>query len=320
MQASCHGTIAGLSTNHAESASASVSLLNALTFDIEEYFQVSGFERVIPRSRWTDFPSRVAPCTEKILEMLGEAGVRATFFVLGWVARRHPELVRAIDAAGHELGSHGFEHRLVYELSPQEFRADLGESLKVLEDITGKGVVCYRAASFSITPKSLFALEILAEEGIRYDASIYPIRHDRYGMPAAPLGPYRVQTTAGEIWEFPATAVSWWRFRLPVGGGGYLRLYPLFVTRWLLRQAHREGRPVLVYVHPWELDPQQPRVPGVPWPNRFRHYVNLHSTERKLRDLLGHFSWGSLSQAIAAWQTSAFYRQIEVPVQQLGGS
>lgn len=292
-------------------------LVNALTFDVEEYFQVSGFESVVPRSQWGQFPSRVVPFTEKILEILAEYDVQATFFVLGWVANRVPKLVRLIHSSGHEIGSHSMEHRLVYDLSPVEFREDLRQSLKLLEDITGDRVRCFRAPSFSVTKKSLWALEILAEEGITCDTSVYPIVHDRYGIPHARLEPHRIQTESGTLWEFPGTALSWMGLRVPLGGGGYLRLYPLRLTRWLFRRVIRRGRPIMMYVHPWELDPDQPRIRGISAISRFRHYVNLASTEKKLRALLQAFSWGCLGEALAGWESHGVNPDDIVPVHAL---
>jgi len=292
-------------------------LVNALTFDIEDYFQVSGFESVISRSQWDQFPSRVVPFTERILEILAECNIQATFFVLGWVARRVPKLIRMIHGSGHEIGSHSMEHRLVYDLSPDDFRKDLRESLKLLEDITGAAVRSFRAPSFSITKQSLWALEVLAEEGITCDTSIYPIVHDRYGIPHARMEPHRIQTESGTLWEFPGTALSWMGVRIPLGGGGYLRLYPLRLTRWLFRQVIRQGRPIMMYVHPWELDPDQPRVRGISAISRFRHYVNLSSTEKKLRGLLQAFSWGHLGEALATWQSRSANCDDIVPVHAL---
>jgi polysaccharide deacetylase family protein (PEP-CTERM system associated) len=295
-----------------------LSLVNALTFDVEDYFHVSGFESVVSRSQWDQFPSRVVASTEKILEILEEHGVRATFFVLGWVARRFPKLVRLIHDSGHQIGSHSMEHRLVYRLSPDEFRRDLRESLDILEEITGERVACFRAPSFSITNKSLWALEILSEEGITCDASVYPVVHDRYGIPKARLEPHRIRTESGILWEFPGTALSWMGARVPLGGGGYLRLYPLWITRWLFRGVLRCGRPVMMYVHPWELDPDQPRIRGASAINRFRHYVNLASTETKLRALLRTFSWSSLEESLASWQRRGLDSQDAVPVHAIG--
>jgi len=292
-------------------------LVHALTFDVEEYFQVSAFERVVSRLRWDEYPSRVVPCVEKILDILAEHGVSATFFVLGWIAKKYPKLIRLIHSTGHEIGSHSMEHRLVYDLTPGEFREDLRQSLKLLEDHTGERVTVFRAPSFSITSRSLWAIEILAEEGITCDASIYPIVHDRYGIPDARLEPHRIRTDSGIIWEFPGTALSWMGLRLPLGGGGYLRLYPLWLTRRLFQRVIRQQRPIMMYVHPWELDPDQPRIGGISPVSRFRHYVNLATTEKKLRALLRAFSWGSLRESLASWQSQGVDPDDVVPMSTL---
>ncbi len=278
-------------------------VLNILTVDVEEYFQVSNFEKVISREEWDSFASRVAPPIQKLLEMFADRKVKATFFVLGWLARRQPRLIRAIHDAGHQIGSHSSWHKLIYDQSPQEFRSDLKESMEILSDITGTAVTAYRAPSFSITEKSLWAFEILAEEGIRYDSSVFPIFHDRYGLPRAPVTPFQIPTQSGPIWEVPASVVRISGINLPVAGGGYFRLYPYWLTYALCRKIHREGRPVVTYIHPWELDPEQPRLPRLPWPTRFRHYVNLAKTEHKLSRLLGHFNWGTLETALNQWLT-----------------
>lgn len=295
-----------------------MSLVNALTFDVEDYFHVSGFELVVQRSQWDQFPSRVVPLTEKILEILAERGIHATFFVLGWVAERFPKFIRLIHDCGHQIGSHSMEHRLVYRLTPDEFRRDLRQSLDVLQTIIGKQVTCFRAPSFSITKQSLWALEILTEEGITCDASVYPVVHDRYGIPGARLEPHRIRTESGMLWEFPGTALSWMGTCLPIGGGGYLRLYPLWITTWLLRRVIQRGRPVMMYVHPWELDPDQPRIRGVSAINRFRHYVNLGSTEKKLRALSQAFSWGSLEESLVSWQNQGVNADAIIPLDKIG--
>lgn len=274
-------------------------ILNALTIDVEDYYHVSAFEDRIDRRDWDRFPSRVVPNTHRLLELLGRRGVHATFFVLGWVARRFPELVREIAAAGHEVGSHSYWHRLIYRMTPAEFRADLKESRVVLENILGRPVTAYRAPSFSITRESLWALDILAEEGFRCDSSIHPIWHDRYGIPDANRLPHAVR---GDLWEFPPAVLRLGKLNLPVSGGGYFRLYPIHWTaaclQWINRRA---GSPVMFYVHPWELDPGQPRLPGS-MGTRFRHYIHLASTARKLEWLLDHFSFGTLSQSLAAYR------------------
>jgi polysaccharide deacetylase family protein (PEP-CTERM system associated) len=276
--------------------------LNAFTVDVEDYFHVSGFEKDIPRSRWDAFPSRVRRSNQRILDLLEKHNVRATFYVLGWVAKQCPAVVRDIADAGHEIGTHSNLHRLVYEQSPHEFRQDLRESLKVLTDLIGSPVRTYRAPSFSITERSLWELDILAEEGIEIDTSIFPVRHDRYGIPAAPRDVHYLHTKSGRLLEFPSTVVRW-GVNLPVSGGGYFRLYPADLTIRALESVNRrENRPFMFYIHPWELDPEQPRLPYGSFLGRCRHYVNLHATEAKLERLLTRFRFGTVTQAVQALQ------------------
>jgi polysaccharide deacetylase family protein (PEP-CTERM system associated) len=270
---------------------------NAMTVDVEDYFQVSAFERHVLREDWEKYPCRVEANTERILSLLAAIGMRATFFVLGWIAERHPQLVRKIRQAGHEIGSHGYAHRLIYRQTPEEFRADIRRAAVILEDILGEHVMAYRAPSFSITAQSRWALEILVEEGFTVDSSVVPIYHDFCGMPGAKTGLHRLQTPAGGIWEFPPAILSLGKnINLPVGGGGYFRLYPLRFSTWCLKRL--EGRQSFVfYIHPWEIDPDQPRLPAA-WKSRFRHYRNLHSTLRKLERLLRTFHFGTMGEAI----------------------
>ena len=276
-------------------------ITNAFTVDVEDYYQVSAFEKHIRRDHWDRWESRVEANTHRMLRLLDRHGVKATFFVLGWVADRHPRLVREIHACGHEVGSHGYWHRLVYELSPAEFREDLRRSRKALEDAAGARVTAHRAASFSITSRSLWALEILVEEGFSVDSSIFPIHHDRYGIPRAEPRLHRLPTPSGELWEFPPSVARMARINLPVSGGGYFRLFPLFWTRYCLgRINRRERQPFMFYVHPWELDPLQPRVPARSRLSRFRHYVGLAKNEGKLDRLLAKFHFGRLSDVVAA--------------------
>lgn len=276
-------------------------LVNALTIDVEDYFQVSAFERHVPRQKWDEYESRVVVNTHRLLRMLDRRGVRATFFVLGWVAHRFPHLVRDIHRAGHEIGSHSYWHRLIYELTPEEFAEDLRRSCAVLEDIVGAPVRSYRAPSFSITKKSLWALDLLAEHGLDCDSSVYAIYHDRYGIPDAHPWLHRLETRHGPLWEFPPTVLRLGRMNLPVGGGGYFRLYPLQVTvRCLERINRRDDRPFMFYLHPWEVDPDQPRLRVASTRSRFRHYVNLSTTAPKLEALLDRFSFGTMAEAIAS--------------------
>jgi polysaccharide deacetylase family protein (PEP-CTERM system associated) len=275
------------------------AMVNALTVDVEDYYHVSAFEKCVDRAAWDGYESRVAASTGKILDCLAEAAVRGTFFILGWVAERQPGLVRAIQRAGHEIGCHGYWHRLIYRQTPEEFRADLRQARDVLQDITGRPVRAYRAPSFSITRRSLWALDILLEEGFTIDSSIYPTVHDRYGIAGAPALPHRIIRPAGELWEFPLAVYRRLGYPLPIGGGGYFRLYPYLFTRYGLRAINAEGRPFVVYLHPWELDPDQPRlVPGRL--RTFRHYVNLRRTEKRLRALLGDFRFGTISEVLSS--------------------
>lgn len=284
----------------AQAASQAV-IPNAFTVDVEDYYQVTAFERHVDRDQWSGFESRVERSTHVLLELLAKHNVLGTFYVLGAVAERHPHLVREIHAAGHEIGSHSHRHRLVYQQSPEQFRLDLRESLDVLMEITGEPVTAYRAPTFSITRVSQWALEILVEEGIQIDSSIFPVYHDRYGIPGAPRGIHRIQTAAGALWEFPPTVARLARYNLPVGGGGYFRLYPLAMTSFCLRNFIRQIRgPFMFYVHPWELDPEQPRLRVGTRLSRFRHYVNLASTGRKLDRLLRQFRFGRLRDIMAS--------------------
>jgi polysaccharide deacetylase family protein (PEP-CTERM system associated) len=277
-------------------------IVNAMTIDVEDYFHVSAFEGVVPRDRWDTYERRVAANTMRLLAAFDQAGVRATFFVLGWVAEREPALVRAIVAAGHELASHGYAHRLIYEQERGAFREDVRHAKKLLEQTAGIAVRGYRAPSFSITPRSRWALEILVEEGYTYDASIFPIRHDRYGMPGAPRHPYVEQTSSGAIAEAPATTVAFGPTTWPAAGGGYFRLFPYAFTRWAIRRVNEQERsPAIVYLHPWEVDPLQPRI-DVGRVSRFRHYTNLRRTEPRLRRLLDDFAFAPLAQVLEGLQ------------------
>lgn len=276
------------------------ALRHALTVDVEDYFQVSGFERSIARDDWPQYESRVVANTERVLELFARHDVTATFFVLGWTAEQHPDLVRRIAAAGHEIGSHSTWHRLVYELSPEAFRTDLRRSKATLEAACGRPVVAYRAPSFSITQKSLWALEILCEEGFTIDSSIFPVHHDRYGIPGAERFLHQLETKAGPLWEFPPSIDRMLGVAIPIAGGGYFRLYPYAWTKFCLQRVERLGRPLMFYLHPWELDPEQPRLAAGSRMGRFRHYVNLRSTAGKLERLVRDFRFGTVSAAIAA--------------------
>jgi polysaccharide deacetylase family protein (PEP-CTERM system associated) len=284
-----------LRLDEAQTLTSSPGVRNALTVDVEDYFHVSAFEKIISRSQWHTLDSRVVRSTHRLLGLFERASVRATFFVLGWVAEHYPALVRDIQSAGHEIGCHGYWHRLVYQQTAEEFREDLCRARNILEDLTGDAVVAYRAPSFSITPRSLWAVDILIEEGFRFDSSIYPTIHDRYGFPGAPLWPHRILRPTAQIWEFPLPVHRFLGYPLPVGGGGYFRLYPYRFTRRELRAINAEGRPFVFYVHPWEVDPEQPRL-HAGLINGWRHYLNLRRTEERLGWLLHDFPMGRLTE------------------------
>lgn len=270
------------------------AVLNAMTIDVEDYFQVSAFEGVAPRHRWNDFESRVEANTTRLLDLFDERSVKGTFFVLGWVAERFPRLVQDIARRGHELASHGHFHRLVYDQTRDAFREDIRRSKDIIESAAGCAVLGYRAPSYSITPRSLWAFDILIEEGYRYDASVYPIHHDRYGIPPSPREPYVIRRNAGVLIEAPGSAVRVGPLNLPVGGGGYFRMLPYQWTQWGLRRINgTDHRGAIFYLHPWEIDPHQPRLP-VGLLGRIRHYRNLAETESRLRRLLTDFTWAPL--------------------------
>ncbi|HTP95740.1 MAG TPA: XrtA system polysaccharide deacetylase [Burkholderiales bacterium] len=269
---------------------------NAMTIDVEDYFQVSAFAGHIPRSSWDSQPCRVERNVDLILGMLAEHGARATFFTLGWIGERYPQLVRRIVAGGHELASHGYAHRRATEQNRSEFADDVGSAKRVLEDIGGVEVKGYRAPSFSIGSDNLWALECLQQAGYRYSSSIYPIRHDHYGMPDAPRFAHRPQR-AGGLLELPVTTVSMLDRNWPAGGGGYFRLLPYALSRWLMRRVNRrDDQPCIFYFHPWEVDPAQPRQRGIGLKTRFRHYVNLKRMEPRVRALLRDFRWDRMDR------------------------
>lgn len=270
------------------------ALKNAMTIDVEDYFQVSAFAPYIARADWDRLACRTPANIERILAMLDEAGVKATFFTLGWIAERHPQLVRDIVAAGHELASHGYGHERASDLSPTAFSDDVRRAKQLLEDIGGVEVRGYRAPSFSIGTNNLWAFDVLAEAGYRYSSSVYPIQHDHYGMPDAPRWAHAVR--AGLI-EVPVTTNRFGARNLPSSGGGYFRLLPYGLSRWLIQRVNqREQQAAVFYFHPWEIDPEQPRVPGIDAKSRFRHYVNLSRTEARIRRLLGDFRWGRMDE------------------------
>ncbi len=275
-------------------------MLNALTVDVEDYFHVQAFAGVIRPSEWHRYPSRVESNTLRLLEMLARRGVRATFFVLGWVAQQCPALIRRISTAGHRIGCHGYDHQAIYHGGEMHFRQDVRRAKEVLQDVVGVAVKSYRAPSYSITAKTLWALEILGEEGFEYDSSIFPVFHDNYGIPDAPRFPHLKALEGGRgIAEFPPSTLRFFGVNLPVAGGGYLRLLPYSFTAWAIRRINdREQQPAMVYLHPWEIDPEQPRI-AAPWRSRFRHYQNLSSTAAKVDRLMEDFCWAPMEQVLS---------------------
>jgi polysaccharide deacetylase family protein (PEP-CTERM system associated) len=277
-------------------------IANALTVDVEDYFQVSALSPYIRRSDWDRIPCRVERNVETILSLLADARVRATFFTLGWIAERHPALVKRIVAEGHELASHGYGHLRIHEQTKAEFAQDIQRAKALLEDIAGTEVKGYRAPSFSIGKRTLWAFERIAQAGYRYSSSVYPVRHDLYGMPDAPRFPYRPRA---DLLEIPVTTASVLGRNLPAGGGGYFRLLPYAVSRALIRRVNEvDRRPAIFYFHPWEIDPGQPRVPGTSLKTRFRHYVNLRRAEPRLRRLLGEFRWRRMDEVFLGPETA----------------
>ncbi|HXG03133.1 MAG TPA: XrtA system polysaccharide deacetylase [Candidatus Binatia bacterium] len=276
-------------------------MLNALTVDVEEYFQVEAFRDRVSERDWSRLPSRVEASTRRLLDLFDRHEVAATFFIVGWVARRHPDLVRDIAVRGHEVGCHSDAHRPIYALDPDSFRSDVRAARAAIEDAAGAAVTGYRAPTCSVVRRTWWALEILAEEGFRYDSSIFPIHHDRYGIPDAPRFPHRIRLDSGaDIVEFPMSTLRLAGQNLPFAGGGYFRLLPYPLIRWALRYLNeREERPAMVYLHPWEVDPDQPRLPAGLL-TRFRHYVNLDGTETKLDRLLGDFAFVPAARVLAS--------------------
>jgi polysaccharide deacetylase family protein (PEP-CTERM system associated) len=276
---------------------AAASIVNLMTVDVEDYFHVNAFAGRVARDSWPTFPSRVEANTARILGLFAEHGVRGTFFVLGWVAERYPQLVRRIADAGHEIGSHSHWHRLVYSLTPEEFREDLRRARGAIGDATGITVRGFRAPSFSITERSLWALDVLADEGYDYDASIFPVRHDVYGIPGAPRHPHLIECGSRTLFELPGSAGRLGGdLRLPIGGG-YFRFFPYAATRRAIASFNDdEGHPAMFYLHPWEVDPAQPRL-RASFRSGLRHYSNLARTEPRLRRLLTDFRWGAIEDA-----------------------
>ena len=267
-------------------------VINGLSVDVEDWFQVGAFENVIERDQWPSLDDRVERNVRAILELFAAAGAKATFFTLGWVAQRHTGLLREIADAGHEIASHGWDHRRVFTLSPAEFAEDIRKAREVLEDASGQKVTGYRAPSFSIDKRNPWAFEVLAEQGYAYSSSVAPVAHDHYGWAEAPRFAFRPLADAPLI-ELPVTTAMLGGRRVAAGGGGFFRVLPYAFSRWAIRQVNREeGRPAVFYFHPWEIDPGQPRVAGAPLRSRFRHYTNLDKMAGKLSQLVDEFAWG----------------------------
>ncbi len=269
---------------------------NAMTVDVEDYFQVSAFAAHIPRESWESIPCRVERNIDRILTLLDERQAKATFFTLGWIAERYPAMVKRIVSNGHELASHGWDHQRVSDQKPQEFLDDIVRSKALLEDISGQKILGYRAPSFSIGSNTLWALDLLEEAGYRYSSSIYPIQHDHYGMPNAPRFAFYPKNNGGLL-ELPVTTVRLFKRNIPAGGGGYFRLWPYTFSHWLLQRInHLEKHSAIFYFHPWEIDYEQPRQQGINAKTRFRHYFNLRHMEKRVKALTRDFSWDRMDR------------------------
>lgn len=267
---------------------------NYLTIDVEDYFQVAAFEDIVSLDSWDNHESRVKNNTMRILDLFARHKVKATFFILGWIAERHPDLVREIHHQGHEIGCHSYWHRRIYELTPDEFREDTKRAKSVLEDMTGQQILGFRAPSYTITKKSLWALNILQELGFKYDSSIFPIYHDNYGIPDAPRFEYKLPEQ--DMMEYPISTSLFLGRKIPVAGGGYFRIFPYWFTKMALQKINvKENKPFIFYLHPWEIDPAQPRMQKAKLLSRFRHYINLNSTFDRLKRLLQDFSFKPIS-------------------------
>ncbi len=271
--------------------------MHCLSVDVEEHFQVTAFESPMRRRHWDQFESRVRFNTDHVLELFGQRGIKATFFVLGWVAERSPRVVQAIIKEGHEVASHGFGHELITSQTTKQFRQDIRKTKAVLEDLTGQPVMGYRAPSFSITSETVWALSILAEEGYQYDSSMFPNQHAPNGARYFNSTVHRLETPGGDLWEVPLSTASVAGIRVPVAGGGYLRQFPYWFYSSLLRHAVRQGQPLVMYLHPWELDPEQPRMAGS-WVSRLRHYRNLTQTETRLVKILDQYRFGTIRDVL----------------------
>lgn len=283
--------------------------INGLSVDVEDWFQVGAFESTISRTDWDDLPGRVASNVDAVLDLFAESGVRATFFTLGWVAQRHPALMRRIVEAGHEIASHGYDHARVFTFDRKAFAEDIRKARAVLEDTSGQKVVGYRAPSFSIDERTPWAFQELAEQGYTYSSSVAPVVHDHYGWPSAPRFAFR-PVLGSDLLELPVTTAVFGGRRFAAGGGGFFRVLPYGFSRWAIRQVNMQAkRPAYFYFHPWEIDPDQPRVPNAPMRSKLRHYTGLEKMATKLRALLAEFDWGRMD-AVAAQEAS---RALDAP-------
>lgn len=277
-------------------------LVNYVSVDVEDWFQAEAYAHLIPFDQWDSLDLRVEKNTHLLLDLFDVAETKATFFVLGWIAERQPDLIREIVKRGHEVGSHGWSHRPLWRMEPAEFREEAQRSRAFLQDLSGSPVIGFRAPCFSITKNTRWALDMLVESGYQYDSSIFPVHHDRYGIPDAPL--HAARQPEG-ILEIPMSVLNVGSYRLPVAGGGYLRLYPLGLTSYAIHKMNQAGRPAVVYVHPWEFDPGQPTWPGLSRGGRFRHHVGTGRNENKMKALMSGFRFAPMREALAAERPSS---------------
>jgi len=281
------------------------NMVNAFTVDVEDYFQVEAFSNVINQNDWGKFSCRVEANTDAILNLLDESDVKGTFFVLGWIAKRYPDVVKKISDLGHEVASHGMSHQLIYNQDRSVFKQETIDSKSLLEDLSQQPVNGYRAATYSITKKSLWALDVLAEAGFKYDSSIFPMRHDRYGISDANPLPNVLKTPKGAtIVEFPISTVKNHLFTLPIAGGGYFRLFPYPITHWGLKTINKQNNPFVFYIHPWEVDPGQPKVKNISKFTKFRHYNNLSRCRLRLKRLLADFNFNTMQHVLDGMKMS----------------
>jgi polysaccharide deacetylase family protein (PEP-CTERM system associated) len=287
--------------------------IHAMTIDVEDYFHVAALANVVKPSQWDAQPSRVVNNTHKLLDLFESKGIKGTFFVLGWVAEKHPDLVKLIASKGHEIASHGYSHQLIYSQTQSTFREETRRSKEILEQLVQKPVVGYRAASYSITKKSLWALDILAELGFEWDSSIFPVYHDNYGIPDTPNEPYQIKTrNGGTLTEYPITSARKFGLAIPAAGGGYFRQFPYAVFRYLFQVASESNSvPKIFYLHPWEVDPDQPKFNNASWFSRFRHYTNLDKCEHRLNRLIDDFEFGTLSDSLKTYKQTETYTNME---------